>query len=104
MKGGKLLKMEVDMPHDFHALRRIPIVDVCKQLDIVLKPKGSHYRGWCPLCKHPSERAFVVTPKMQRWCCHATCKEGGDSLELVVRFKQVPHTEAASWLVRTFGS
>jgi DNA primase len=88
---------------DFRSLRTIPIESVCAMLGIQLKRRGSQLRSQCPICRHPSTRAFSVTPQMSRWWCHGTCKAGGDGLELIVRMKRVSHAEGAKILVERFG-
>jgi DNA primase len=88
---------------DFRRLRNIDILDVCRWLGIELKCKGSVWRGSCPICRHPSERAFTVTPALNRFWCFGRCQDGGDALELVVRTKLISHPNAAKLLVDEFG-
>lgn len=88
---------------DFKGLRKLSILKVCDFLGIPLKQVGAYHRGACPICKHKSQRAFVVTPKLNRWWCHGGCKEGGDPLELLARHDHITHREAARVLVCHFG-
>lgn len=88
---------------DFKKVAQIPIEPVCAWLGIELKNKGAHLRGQCPICDHPSERAFSVTPKIGRWWCFGRCKSGGDVIELVAQVNQVSHYEATKQLAAHFG-
>lgn len=88
---------------DFNSLKGIPIEDVLHYLGIDLKKKGKQLRGQCPVCLHPSSRAFTVTPDMNRFWCHGYCRSGGDTIELVSRVKQITAYDAACELQKTFG-
>ena len=46
---------------------------------------GGQRRGPCPICKHRSQRCFVITPSKNLYYCFGDCKEGGDALQLVAR-------------------
>ena len=87
---------------DFKRLKKIPIVDVCLMLGIDLKPRGKQYRAYCPICDHPSERAFVVTPAIERYWCFGYCRSGGDGLELYARMRQLTKKNAARELIKHF--
>ena len=89
---------------DFKRLRQIPIIDICDWLDIELKRTGAQYRGACPICKHSSDRCFVVTPAKGLFFCFGDCRDGGDGLELVCRVKQLTYTQAARLIAANFGS
>jgi len=90
------------MAIDFRRLRATSVLSTAQWLGVKLKNQGHAWRGKCPICDHPSPRAFVVTPSVNRWWCHGACKDGGDALELVVRVKRISYTEAAQMLVDRF--
>jgi len=84
---------------DFKALREIPILDVAHFLGLELKKSGDQYRGSCPICRYGSDRAFTITPGVQRfWCFAPKHRAGGDGLELAVRVLKLSHHEAAKHL------
>ena len=87
---------------DFNQLRNIPIVEVCDELGIVLLRTKSALRGACPICRHDSDRCFVVTEKINRWWCFGKCQSGGDPLELFMRVKHMTHRDAAKAMVKLF--
>jgi DNA primase len=88
----------------FQRLRRtIRIVDVAKALDLDLRWCSSQLRGPCPICKHKSQRCFVITPSKNLYHCFGDCKEGGDALQLVARITQLSLPEAASLLAYWYG-
>lgn len=90
---------------DFARIRAIPIERVCELLQLDLKKKGVAYRGKCPLCDHPSPRAFVVTPlPTNRFWCFGRCQSGGDGLELFARVRQLTVYQAGCELARDFNS
>lgn len=87
---------------DFKSLRDIPLLDVCRLLNIPLKQSGAYHRGACPICRNKSQRCFVVTVSMNRWWCHGNCKRGGDPLQLVAIVKGVAFPSASKWLHQHF--
>lgn len=91
------------MTISFRNMRSLPILDVCAWLGIRLKKKGSTWRSSCPVCKHKSQRCFVVSPHLGRFWCHGICDNGGDCLQLVVNVKGIGHVEAARQLRQQFG-
>lgn len=88
---------------DFKKVRLIPILSVCEFLGIDIKKNSTSVRGRCPICQHPSTRAFTVTPTLNRFWCFGDCHSGGDCIELYARVKQVSQYEAACQLEKHFG-
>ena len=72
-------------------------------LGIQLKKTGDQLRGACAICKHVSDRCFVVTPAKGLFFCFGHCQSGGDCIELVARVKQLSHRDAACLLAGHFG-
>lgn len=91
------------MAIDFKKLRAIPIQDVATRLGFTLKRKGEQFRGPCIICHHPSQRAFTISPWLQRYWCFGHCKSGGDALQLATNVLMVTKPEAAKWLLKSFG-
>ena len=87
---------------NFKKLREIPIEKITGILQLDLKKKGYQLRGSCPICQHPSERCFTVTPKLSRWWCHGSCKSGGDGLQLYAEVRQMTLYQAACELKQIF--
>src|SRR5258708_6957110 len=96
---------------DFKELKKaVPIVDVLQWLKFDLKPKGPRLRGECPFCERGGDRAFVVTPAENTFCCHGGCEPkpgkeayGGDIIELVSRHFNCAPREAAIKIAEQFG-
>ena len=89
---------------NFKRVARTSILEVCAHLGIDLKQRGNQWRGKCPICDHPSERAFVVTVSLNRFWCHATCKNGGDPLQLFSEVRQLYKYHAALEMEKNFNS
>jgi DNA primase len=88
----------------FQRLRRnLRITEVARDLDLDLTRCASQYRGPCPICKHRSQRCFVITPSKNLYFCFGDCKEGGDALQLVARIKQLSLPDAARLLADWYG-
>jgi DNA primase len=90
---------------NFKKVARIPIEQVVDFLGLDLKKKGRQLRGPCPLCQHPSQRAFSVTlGEVNRFWCFGHCRCGGDVIQLVAQVKQLTQYEAACLLAKHFNS
>ena len=87
---------------NFRKVGSISILAVCEHLGIELKRQGKTFRGSCPLCSHPSKRAFCVTKDINRFYCHGYCHSGGDALELYAQLRSLNKYTAALELQRIF--
>jgi DNA primase len=88
----------------FQRLRRkVWITEVARDLNLNLTRCGKQYRGPCPICKHKSQRCFVITPSKNLYYCFGDCKEGGDALQLVARIKQLNLPETAALMAEWYG-
>ena len=83
--------------------RQVPILHLARRMRLNLTPCASQWRGPCPICKHASQRCFVITPSKNLYYCFGHCKEGGDALQLVARIKQLSLPDAASLLAYWYG-
>ena len=87
---------------DFLKLRKIPITDVAKRLNVPLKRSGQRqYRAPCPFCKNKNARSLVATVPENIWYTFC-CSEHGDALEMVHLVLRIPKVDAATWLVQNF--
>jgi hypothetical protein len=94
-------KMRLANAPDFKAIRqKIPIIDICKLLNITLKRSGAKYSGKCPLC---SRNAFKVTPARALFWCFS-CEANGDGLALYSKVMKLSVYEAAREIERKLGS
>ena len=98
---GTTLRFVMPGPN-FKKIGQISILAVCEHLGIALKREGKTFRGSCPICDHPSKRAFSVTKEINRFWCHGFCRSGGDVLELYAQKRSLNKYNAALELLRLF--
>lgn len=65
-------------------LKAIPLLDLCRDYGIELKPQGKDLIGRCPFHADDSP-SFVVTPGKNLWNCLGACGCGGDTIQLVMK-------------------
>ena len=78
--------------------RSVPILDVCEQLGLDLRQVGRSWRGPCPM--HGGEGPnFAVLPDRGLFKCFV-CDETGNGIDLWMRVRGVPFTDAVRELAR----
>jgi DNA primase len=87
----------------FQKLRSVRIIKVARDLNLNLTWCATQLRGPCPICKHRSQRCFVITPSKNLYYCFGHCKEGGDALQLVARIEQLSLPDAAALMAEWYG-
>ena len=88
------------MPYvDFAEVKSaVSIEQAVERLGLKLSRTGNQFRGSCPI-HGGSDRALVVTPAKNLFCCFAMGKaQGGDQLALVAHVKDCTVQDAAQWL------
>jgi DNA primase catalytic core len=83
-------------------LKAIPLVDLCRDYGIALKPQGKDQAGRCPFHEDDSP-SFIVTPAKNLWHCLGACGCGGDTIALVMRKEGVSFRHACEILLSRLG-
>jgi DNA primase catalytic core len=83
-------------------LKAVPLLDLCRDYGIELKPEGKDWKGRCPFHADDSP-SFVVTPSKNLWNCLGACGCGGDTLQLVMRKEGVSFRHACEKLRARLG-
>jgi hypothetical protein len=89
------------MPYvDFQAVKeRVSIEDAAQKLNLKLMKAGpSQLRGPCPQCQSGGDRALVITPAKNLYCCFAAGGKGGDQIALTAHVLGLETRDAAQWL------
>jgi hypothetical protein len=94
------------MPYiDFAEVKlAVSIEQAAERLGLKLTRSGNQLRGSCPV-HGGSDRALVLTPAKNLFCCFAAGNpQGGDQLALVAHVRNCAVQEAAAWLGGTVTS
>lgn len=83
-------------------LKAVPLLDLCRDYGIELKPEGKDWKGRCPFHADDSP-SFVVTPSKNLWNCLGACGCGGDTLQLVMKKEGVSFRHACEKLRTRLG-
>lgn len=83
-------------------LKAVPLLDLCRDYGIELKPEGKDWKGRCPFHADDSP-SFVVTPSKNLWNCLGACGCGGDTIQLVMRKEGVSFRHACEKLRARLG-
>ncbi len=84
-------------------LKAIPLLDLCRDYGIELKPAGKDWKGRCPF--HDDDGpSFVVTPSKNLWNCLGQCGSGGDTIALVMKKEGVSFRHACEKLRTRLGA
>ena len=87
---------------DFAAVKAaVSIEEAVQKLGLQMHKSGNQLRGPCPACRSGGDRALVVTPAKNLYCCFAAGGKGGDQLALVAHISGCETREAAEWLSGT---
>jgi len=78
-------------------LKAVPLLDLCRDYSIELKPEGKDWKGRCPFHADDSP-SFVVTPAKNLWNCLGACGCGGDTLQLGMKKEGVSFRHACDKL------
>jgi DNA primase len=84
-------------------LKSIPLLELCRDYGIELKPAGKDWKGRCPF--HDDDGpSFVVTPSKNLWNCLGQCGSGGDTIALVMKKEGVSFRHACEKLRARLGA
>ncbi|MFO0703150.1 MAG: DNA primase [Patescibacteria group bacterium] len=86
------------------------IDDIKSKVDIVdfvgsyvnLKRSGKYFKANCPFHQEKTP-SFVVSPEIQRWQCFGACHEGGDIISFLMKWENIPFSEALKLLAEKAG-
>lgn len=78
-------------------LKSVPLVDLCREYCIDLRPQGKDLAGRCPFHADDSP-SFIVSPGKNLWNCLGACGCGGDTIQLVMKKEGVSFRHACEKL------
>ena len=91
-------------------LEKADLVTLAERAGARLKRSGNGWRGACPLHSGDNPTAFVIYADRgrQRWHCYTGCNAGGDAIDFVRRWRNLPagpagFVEAVRVLAEVFG-
>jgi DNA primase len=84
-------------------LKAIPLLDLCRDYGLALKPTGKDWKGRCPFHEDDAP-SFVVTPSKNLWNCLGACGSGGDTIALVMKRENVSFRHACEKLRARLGA
>lgn len=84
-------------------LKAVPLLDLCRDYGIELKPQGKDHVACCPFHADDSP-SFVVTPAKNLWNCLGACGCGGDTIQLVMKKEAVSFRHACEKLRARLGA
>ena len=84
-------------------LKAIPLLDLCRDYGIELRPQGKDHAGRCPFHADDSP-SFIVSPGKNLWNCLGSCGCGGDTIQLVMRKEGVSFRHACEKLRARLGA
>lgn len=71
---------------------RIDIIDFVGSY-VSLKKSGKYFKACCPFHQEKTP-SFVVSPEIGRWQCFGACHDGGDVISFLMKWENVPFSEA----------
>lgn len=75
---------------------KIDVVDFVGSY-VSLKKSGKYFKANCPFHQEKTP-SFVVSPEIQRWQCFGACHEGGDIISFLMKWENIPFSEALKLL------
>lgn len=75
---------------------KVDIVDFVGSY-VSLKKSGKYFKANCPFHQEKTP-SFVVSPEIQRWQCFGACHEGGDVISFLMKWENIPFSEALKLL------
>lgn len=87
---------------DPHSIQQAHTVDLLRLLEPdtplrrIAGTRGGEYAGPCPFCG--GEDRLHVAPRSGRWYCRRCTPRGGDSIDYIMRLRQLAFSEAVAFL------
>lgn len=88
-------------PNTIQQIKSKSIIDYFKYEGINISKNGKNYYCCCPLHSEKTP-SFCVNEEKARWWCNGQCKESGDVIDFVCKYKNLEKGDAIEYLCKVY--